>query len=379
MRRLQHVKRLARLCRAAAASLTVGAALAAVGLVLASPPASMAAAEKSAVEAREQLGRRLFFDVRLSGDGKVSCASCHQPERAFSDGKPLAEGIGGRLGSRNTPSLVDVAGQRSFFWDGRRATLEDQALDPLTNPVEHGLSDTSALQTLLRSDGQYVEQFRQAFGRGGADVDAISVANVAQALSAFERSLADGPSAFDRYRAGDSTALRAEAQRGWVLFNGVAACTRCHAVDGPRPLLTDHGFHSLGVGLKDIERQLPALVRQLAEWRNDGRAQDHSILRDPGMAALGRFAVTMDPKDIGKFKTPSLRNVALTAPYMHDGSVPTLGEAVEREIYYRGKEDGHPLILTPAEKAELVAFLESLTGWHSSTYNVGGRPAGAGD
>lgn len=362
-----------------AALMTVGVGLVAGGLVLASPPASTSAAEMAAAQAQEQLGRRLFFDARLSGDGKVSCASCHQPERAFSDGKPVAEGIGGRLGSRNTPSLVDVAAQRSFFWDGRRATLEEQALDPLLNPIEHGLSDASTLLALLRSDDQYVAQFQQSFGRGHGGADTISAANVARALSAFQQGLVDGPSAFDRYRAGDSTALRAEAQRGWMLFNGVAACTRCHAVEGSKPLLTDHGFHSLGVGLKDIERQLPALVRQLAEWRNDGRAQDHSILRDPGMAALGRFVVTMDPKDIGKFKTPGLRNVALTAPYMHDGSVPTLEEAVDREIYYRGKDDGHPLILTPTERAELVAFLESLTGWPSSPYNIGARPAEAGD
>lgn len=330
-------------------------------------------------QAQEQLGRRLFFDARLSGDGKVSCASCHQPDRAFSDGKPVAEGIGGRLGSRNTPTLVDVASQRSFFWDGRRATLEDQALDPLLNPIEHGLGDTAALLALLKADSEYVAQFQQGFGQRQGGADPVNAANVARALAAFQQTLVDGPSAFDRYRAGDTAALRPEAQRGWMLFNGVAACTRCHVVDGPKPLMTDHGFHSLGVGLKDVERQLPALVRQLTEWRNDGRAQDHSILRDPGMAALGRFVVTMDPKDIGKFKTPGLRNVALTAPYMHDGSMATLQEAVDREIYYRGKDDGHPLILTPTERSELVAFLESLNGWPSSTYNLGGRPAGSGN
>ncbi|MEK8031547.1 cytochrome c peroxidase [Ideonella sp. DXS29W] len=359
--------------KAVAALKAGGAALVAGSLVLAAPPAPMTAAETSAVQAKEQLGRRLFFDARLSSDGRVSCASCHKPEHAFSDGKPVAEGIGGRLGSRNTPSLVDVGAQRSFFWDGRRATLEDQALDPLLNPLEHGLRGASEMLALLKSDGEYAAQFRQSFGLSPEEAEPITAARVAQALSAFERRLVDGRSAFDRYRAGDATALPIAAQRGWQLFSGVAACTRCHTAEGPKPLLTDHGFHSLGVGMKDIERQLPSLVRQLGEWHDDGRAQDHSILRDPGMAALGRFVVTLDPKDIGKFKTPGLRNVALTAPYMHDGSVATLEEAVEREIYYRGKEDGHPLILTPTEKGELVAFLESLSGWPSSAYNLGGQ------
>ncbi|WP_374565590.1 cytochrome-c peroxidase [Ideonella sp.] len=365
--------------KAAAVLAALVAALSAGNLALASPPGSEPATKMATARAQQQLGRRLFFDARLSGDGKVSCASCHQPERAFSDGKPVAEGIGGSLGSRNTPTLVDVAGQRSFFWDGRRATLEDQALDPLLNPIEHGLSDSAALLALLKADSEYVAQFQQGFGQRQDGVDPVNAANVARALAAFQQTLVDGTSAFDRYRAGDVAALRPDAQRGWMLFSGVAACTRCHVADGPKPLMTDHDFHSLGVGLKDVERQLPALARQLTEWRNDGRAQDHSILRDPGMAALGRFVVTMDPKDIGKFKTPGLRNVALTAPYMHDGSMATLQEAVDREIYYRGKDDGHPLILTPTERAELVAFLESLNGWPSSTYNLGGRPAGSGN
>jgi cytochrome c peroxidase len=309
------------------------------------------------------LGERLFFDKRLSRDGRISCGTCHQPDKAFTDGQALAIGVGAQRGTRNTPSLVEAAQQTSFFWDGRRDSLESQALDPLLNPGEHGIKDPATLLRLLGHDPSYATDMRRLSGN-----DSITGADVSKVLAAFQRTLVDGDSAFDRFIAGETEAMSPQAISGWQLFNGRAQCTRCHAAEGPKPLLTDHGFHSLRVGLKGVERRLPRLVQQLARLRDDKRTQDHSVLSDPDMAALGRFVVTLDPKDIGKFKTPSLRNVAITAPYMHDGSVPTLAEAVDLEVYYRSTEDGRPLILTAGEKSELVAFLESLTGWPRSPY-----------
>ena len=309
------------------------------------------------------LGQRLFTDPRLSANGQVSCASCHQSAKQFSDGLPLAVGIHGRKGTRNTPSLLDVAQQRTLFWDGRRESLESQALDPLLNPAEHGLPDEAAVLKRLRADRSYQRAFHAAFAVNAKQPSAelVTTANVAVALAAFQRSLVSGPTVFDRYQAGDASALQPAARRGWVLFSTTAQCIRCHSAESPRPLFTDHGFHSLAVGLHRIERKLPELTQKLFQLHQDGRAFDHAVLTDADMAELGRFAVTLNPADIAKFKTPGLRNVALTAPYMHDGSVATLEQAVDLELYYRGAQDGRPLILTPAERADLVAFLKALS------------------
>jgi cytochrome c peroxidase len=306
-----------------------------------------------------ELGRMLFFDPALSGDGRVSCATCHQPERAYSDGRARAVGIADREGTRNTPSVLDVGRQRALFWDGRRDRLEDQALDPLLNPVEHGLADESALLRVVRSDARYVAAFAAAYG---VAIGEASVPQVAGALAAFERTLVSGRSRFDRFLAGERDALSEPARHGWVIFDQRAHCTRCHVVaagDGP-PLFTDHQFHSLAVGFAKVANRLPALTQRLVAMRRDGPL-GRGVLGDPDIAELGRFAVTLDPRDLAAFKTPSLRNVALTAPYMHDGSVATLAEAVDLEIYSRGARDDRPLIATPREREELVAFLEALT------------------
>jgi cytochrome c peroxidase len=304
------------------------------------------------------IGRRLFFDQGFSADGSTSCATCHNPTHAFSDRRPVSTGANGRQGTRNAPGLLEVSRQRSLFWDGRRATLESQALDPLLNPIEHGLPDVDTLLARLRADDRYVQAFRLAYGDGE-----LTAPKVARALAAFQRTLQDGPSPADRFLAGQADALSASAQRGWVLFSGRAGCVRCHRADEAKPLFTDHAFHAVGVGLKRVEHRLAALTLRVVALHADRRAQDHGVLADPDIAALGRFVVTLEPADIGRFKTPALRNVALTAPYMHDGSVATLAEAIELEIYYRNGADGRPLVLTPAEKDELRQFLESLTGW----------------
>jgi cytochrome c peroxidase len=305
------------------------------------------------------LGARLFFDKGLSADGSVSCASCHRPERVFSDGLAQSVGIGRKVGTRNAPSLVNAGFQHSQFWDGRRSSLEAQAADPLVNPSEHGLPDHEAALRYVRQDPGYKNSFLSSFGVAPAE---IRMWHVSAALAAFERTLIAGNSPFDRYFfTREGAALSASAVRGLALFQGRAQCASCHLIEPAHALFTDDLFHSLSVGMKSIDRRLAALTTELARQQEQGGSPDPMIMSDRDIAQLGRFAVTLDPADIGKFRTPSLRNVALTAPYMHDGSIDTLEDAVEYEIYYRGAARGYPLILTPEEKRDLAAFLESLT------------------
>jgi cytochrome c peroxidase len=312
------------------------------------------------------LGRALFDDKRLSADGKVSCSTCHQPDRAFTDGRTVAQGIRHRAGTRNTPTLINSAYLTSLFWDGRRKSLEEQAADPLVNPVEHALGSHDELLATVRADAAYAAGFRAAFG---VRPESIGIEHVVKALAAFERTLVAGDSPLDRYRyAGDSTALSAAQLRGLGLFAGRARCTACHTLGEEHALLTDQEFHTIGIGQARAQPRLAERTRRVVRMSEAGR--NLSILSDPEVAELGRFVVTLKPGDIGRFRTPTLRNVALTAPYMHDGSVPTLAAAVEREVYYRGLEAGRPLVLTPQEKADLVAFLEALTSR--------GLPAGRG-
>lgn len=316
-----------------------------------------------------QLGAKLFFDKRLSADGTVSCASCHIPEQAFSDGKARAQGMRGALGLRNTPTLINVAQQTSMFWDGRRATLEEQAGDPFIHPSEHGLASHADLVRVLQSDPDYRAAFRQAFARPAAQYKrgarhntqsgGITPAQVFSALATFQRTLTAGGSAVDRYLYGkQTTALSESARRGLSLFVGRARCSGCHVVGAASAPLTDGRFHALGIGLAGVSERLPELVRLVGM---SSLSADRLMLAEPDVAALGRYLVTRDPVDLGAFKTPSLRNVALTAPYMHDGSLATLSAAVDREVYYRGTQDGRLLVLTPGERADLVAFMEALT------------------
>lgn len=305
------------------------------------------------------LGRQLFFDKRLSANGTISCASCHIPEKAFADGKPLALGINEQLGTRNTPSLLNAKFNTSLFWDGRQDTLENQALDPILNSREHGIIDLNKVLNIIQSDSTYKIQFSSAFPQ---DLPGISSKQVAIAIGAFERTLVAANSPFDRfYFGGDQSAISAAAKRGLKLFQGSAKCITCHSFDRQSALFTDNEFHQLGIGISKIANDLPELTKRIIKLKEQNLSLDSSILHDVKLAELGRFAVTMRPLDIGRFRTPSLRNVAITAPYMHDGSIPTLPEAVELELYYRSTEIGYPLILTPAEKDDLVQFLESLS------------------
>lgn len=306
-------------------------------------------------QALVRLGARLFFDKNLSIDGTISCASCHVPEKAFADGKTVAMGVSGQRGERNTPSLINVALQNSFFWDGRRESLVAQAGDPFINPREHGLPSHDELMSLLLTNPVYRQDFRDAFGRGEIVLD-----QVLMALAAFQRTLLAGASAFDRFRyGGDEKALSLAAQRGLALFTGRAGCATCHLVGNREARFSDDAFHSIGVGQGQLAENLPHLIRRT--FASTRLAPSRLLENAPELASLGRFVVTLDPKDVGAFRTPSLRNVALTAPYMHDGSISGLADAIDREVYYRGQQDGHALILTPDERADLLSFLEALT------------------
>jgi cytochrome c peroxidase len=301
------------------------------------------------------LGRRLYFDTRLSADGTVSCATCHDPAKGFSDGRPVAQGIGQKKGARNSPTVLNAVFNEFQFWDGRAASLEEQAKGPLVNPVEMGLPSHQAVEEIVRGVPEYVADFKKVFGREP------TIDDVAAAIACFERTVVSGDSPFDRFMAGDRGAIGEAARRGFDLWNGKARCNTCHAFNETSPFLTDNKFHNIGVAAKN--RDFAVLARQAASAANDLTSLSHH----PDFSELGRFLVTKQPKDIGAFKTPGLRDIALTAPYMHDGSEATLRDVVE--FYDRGGEpnpylDGGivPLKLTEQEKADLVAFMETLTG-----------------
>ena len=303
------------------------------------------------------LGKKLFHDTRFSVDGKVSCASCHEPERAFTDGRVVAKGVINQSGARNTPTILNAAYYSSQFWDGRRVSLEEQAADPFVNPSEHGLTNHDTILQQVQSDKNYVEAFRAVYVVQAAD---IRMEHVVKALASFERTLIAANSPFDRYYyAGEKGALSASAQRGLALFSQRARCVSCHAIGPQNALFTDNQFHALGIGYEAIASKLATLTKKLAN--SSRREIDARIIREPDVSALGRFAVSLKPGDIGRFKTPSLRNVARTAPYMHDGSVATLEEAIELELYNRGTVDTRPPILNPEDKKDLAEFLRSLT------------------
>ena len=274
-----------------------------------------------------ELGRLLFFDKRLSRDSTIACSSCHLPSHAFTDGKSISTGIKGQQGRRSAPTVVNRLYGRSFFWDGRARTLPEQTLEPFLSPVEHGLSHRDLL-FLIRSIPGYRRLFRETFGTD------VTTDGIAAALTHFQWAILSGNSPVDQFDyCGDTTALPAAAQRGFLVFRGKGGCVRCHV--GPN--YTDEQFHNLGVG-----------------WES-------------GHIDLGRYSVTRQPEDIGAFKTPTLREVARTAPYMHDGRFKTLDEVVN--FYNHGGVNNphqdpmmRPLFLSDEERGDLVVFLNHLSG-----------------
>ncbi len=296
------------------------------------PAVAPAPPDNPTTPARVTLGNALFFDTRLSADGTVACASCHVPALGGDDDRPVSLGIGGATGTRNAPTVLNAAFFSAQFWDGRAASLEDQALGPMVNPVEMGnLSHSEVVATLELLAG-YRALFDAAFGAGSA----ITIERVAQAIAAFERTLLTPNSPFDRYVNGDLAALTAQQIAGMNRFASIG-CTTCHA-----------GAHFAGPPQPD---GAPFLQR-FPRFTNSAYVAQYDLLAD-----TGRFEVTGMPSDRHKYKVPSLRNVALTAPYFHNGAVATLPEAVRVIAQVQ-----LGLTLDDDAVSDLVAFLEALTG-----------------
>jgi cytochrome c peroxidase len=318
-----------------------------------------------------ELGDKLFNDKRFSTTGEVSCATCHDPKKAFTD-SPLAtsEGINKLTGTRNAPTVINAAYFRLFFWDGRSVDLEDQAQHPIVNPVEMGLANHDPVLEIVRSEPEYQAMFRKAFGK---EPNEVTMKEVQQAIASFERTIVSGDSPFDRWHfGGDQKAVSEQAKRGFDVFMNKGRCVSCHTIEQDQALFTDNRFHNIGVGMNRIQGEVSQLAPAFLEAKASGADVDTTVLANPRASELGRFAVTETLDEIGAFKTSTLRNVAVTAPFMHDGSLKTLRDVVEH--YNNGgvtkKGDPvndflsggiRPLNLTDDEISDLVAFLESLT------------------
>lgn len=274
-------------------------------------------------EGKVHLGKMLFFDTRLSKDSTVSCASCHDPEKGYSNNEAVATGVGGAKGGRNSPTIVNSAYSKLMFWDGRAGSLEEQALGPIQNPIEMTMTLTDVESRLAAIDG-YRSEFKKVFGD-----EKITSDRIAAAIASFERTIVSGNAPYDRYVNGDKSAMSESARRGKNLFFGKANCGACHAGSS----FMDNAFHNIGVGMSADKPD------------------------------VGRKAISKLDGDNGAFKTPTLRDIDRTAPYMHDGSQATLEEVVEH--YNKGgipnewlDEEIFPLHLTPEEKADLVTFMK---------------------
>ncbi|QDU97037.1 cytochrome-c peroxidase [Lignipirellula cremea] len=277
-----------------------------------------------------ELGKQLYFDPRLSSDNTVSCASCHDPAKGWSNGDRFATGVDAQQGGRSAPTIVNSAYSYFQFWDGRARQLEGQALGPIENPIEMAMPLDKLIPKLNGIPG-YKKQFQAVFG-----TDATPEA-IAQAIASFERTVLSGDAPYDRFKAGDKTALSEAAQRGMNVFFNKGNCSACHSGHN----FSDHAFHNIGVGIKN----------ESPDW--------------------GRFAQTELNGDRGSFKTPTLREIARTAPYMHDGSLATLEEVID--YYDQGgeandqlDEEIFKLKLTPEEKSDLITFLKE--GLSSESY-----------
>jgi cytochrome c peroxidase len=309
------------------------------------------------------LGQKLFFDGRLSGDGTVACSTCHDPARAFTDARPTSIGVKGHVGQRNSPSVLNALFNKTQFWDGRAATLEDQALQPIVNSAEMGQPSLDAAVARIAAIGEYRQAFLRVFGR------APNAPDLARAIAAYERTQVSFDSPFDHFIAGDTSAIGDSAKRGWEIFNTRGGCNKCHALTEDKrdaTNFTDNDFHNIGIGI--IRHNVVPLARQAQTLIKSGdtAAIDQAAIQSD-MSALGRFLVTKKEADIASFKTPNLRNVLVTAPYFHDGSQETLWDVVDHYNKGAGLKnpyldvDIHPLALTEADIDDLVAFMASLT------------------
>lgn len=318
--------------------------------------------------AQVALGKKLYFETRLSADGSVACATCHDVSRGFTDQRPLSEGIGGKVGRRNAPTTLNALFFHRQFLDGRAATLEEQAKLPITNPIEMGQPNGAAALATIAGDKEYQALFQAAYGR------APNFEDVGRGLAAFERTLVFLDAPFDRFALGEASAISDDARAGWALFNGKARCTACHQLSGGSPIGTDNRFHNIGVSARHQDFEGLASKALAALAANSSKETQDQLALQTDLSELGRFVVTKNRSDIGAFKTQQIRNVGISGPYMHDGSMTTLWDVIDH--YNRGGEsnpylDGgiEPLGLDEAEINQLVAFLFSLTDDRFSAQN----------
>ncbi len=338
------------------------------------PPLGLPPLPQSPDPAAAALGRRLFFDRRLSGNATLSCAMCHVPEQGFTQNELATPvGIEGRSVRRNAPALYNVAYRPSLFRDGRAAALEEQVISPLL--AENEMGNPSMAAVVGRIAGHYGGAFREVFG------SAPTEETLASALAAYQRTLLSADSPWDRWFFGaQPRALGAEARRGFELFRQ-AGCAGCHRVGDESALFTDHAYHDTGVAHRSALRAAGERSLQIAPGVVVPLRTPISV---PEVEDLGRMEVTGRAEDRWKFRTPSLRNVALTAPYMHDGSLGTLWDVVR---FYAAGGSPHPgqdprirpLALTEADVTALVAFLESLTGSNVDALAADARSVPIGD
>ena len=305
------------------------------------------------------LGKELFFEDGLSADGKVSCDHCHAPQKGFTDQLPTSMGINNQFGQRNAPTILDALFSTTQFWDGRAKTLEDQAKQPILNPIEMGMKSPDDVVAKLRSLG-YSDKFRKVFGHD------VTYDDMARAIAAYERTQLAFDTPFDHFMAGDQNAIGDSAKRGWSIFNGKGRCMSCHGWNPTQPLFTDFKFHNIGVSAHKsdfvpLARKALAIIAQGASPE-----QIDQLAIQTDMSGLGRFLVTKQPHDIGGFRTMGLRNLLVTQPYFHDGSQQTLWDTIDH--YNKGGVqnpylDGGivPLGLSESEEDDLVAFLATLT------------------
>jgi cytochrome c peroxidase len=312
---------------------------------------------------RVELGRKLYFDSRLSRDGTVACATCHDVSRGFTDQRPVSEGIEDKLGRRNSPTTLNAVFFQTFFLDGRAPSLEEQAKLPITNPVEMGQHDEASTMKNIADDAEYKELFQKAYGRDP------NFADLARAIAAFERTLVFLDSPFQKFLNGDESAISENAKLGWALYNGKARCVTCHPINGANPLGTDNRFHNIGVAARHQDFEKLAAQAQAALKGKTGDEAIEAIDKlalETDLSELGRFLVTQNRSDIGAFKTLQVRNIGITPPYMHDGSMQTLWDVIDH--YNKGGEpnmflDGgiEPLALSEAEIDQLVELLFTMT------------------
>jgi len=310
-------------------------------------------------DAKVKLGDMIFDEKRISADNSLACNTCHSPRNGFTTHTETSRGVGDQVGKRNAPSILNAMFYKSMFWDGRAANLEEQAMLPILNPIEMGQKDAKDVVARLAAIPEFVEAFQKVFGRPPNAED------IGKALAAFERTRLSTQAPFDRFLQGDEKAFNASQRRGWALFTGKARCASCHTYDPALPLFGDNLFHNTGVGAHGQNfNQLATRAEENAAANK--KAGIDKLALDTDYSELGRFLVTQKSEDIGAFKTPFLRDVLLTGPYMHDGSLETLWDVVE--FFNKGgernpflDEQTKPLGLTASEVDDLVNFLSALT------------------